>query len=218
MVFLDLEKNNKNSQILINIPTSEETIMVKGFVTDMLNINAQSSYTSPLESQAQQNLSNSLAALQGLMTSTGAADQSLIPHFGRSLQQSVNVWTGSEKPVFDIRLTFVALSPTDNVMGMIMDLYRAVYPTTKSAFKADLLNPPLGYIPRPDAKIAENTISISIGRWFRAHGLNMKNVNFTPSKETIKNGSPLYAEGNITVEPFRMITFEEFRGYFRTAR
>jgi len=214
MVLLDIEKNNQNTQILINIPTSGETKMIKGFITDMLNINAQSSYTSPLESQAQQNLSNTLAALQGLITSTGAANQSLIPHFGRSLQQSVNVWTGSEKPVFDLRLAFVALRPGDDVMEMILDLYSAVYPTTESAFKADLLNPPLGYIPRPDAKIAENTISIRVGRWFKAHGLNMRNVNFTPSKEVTENGSPLYAEGNITVEPFRMITYEEFRAYF----
>lgn len=60
----------------------------------------------------------------------------------------------------------------------------------------------------------EGTCTVTIGKWFRALNQILLSADFDISRATLPNGVPLYAEGKITFEPYRMITDEEFDSYF----
>lgn len=60
----------------------------------------------------------------------------------------------------------------------------------------------------------EGTCTVTIGKWFRALNQILLSADFDISRATLPSGVPLYAEGKITFEPYRMITDEEFDSYF----
>ena len=132
------------------------------------------------------------------------------------------VYDSSEKPVFSISYKFLNLS-ADQAVGkrgalpMAKMLHQGVLPTkgkpamgrTGLFFKA-----PLGYTFAGNNGV-QGTVSLSIGKWFKASELVVKSTNFTPSKEVMSNGQPLYVTGTIDLEPYELITYATFMGYFR---
>ena len=70
--------------------------------------------------------------------------------------------------------------------------------------------------------IPNTTIGLKIGNWFMANNLLLDNISgVNISKETMKydpisrtGGFPLYVTCNVTLRPYRMITFKEFLSYF----
>jgi hypothetical protein len=158
----------------------------------------------------------SVAAVSG-SEDLGAFIQDLAP---RNLNQTIQAWTGSTKPVFSLSLLFLKLRVRDNISLKVQSLYSAVLPTTNVSAKIPVGNlslttirAPLGYFPT-SGKTAAGTCALQIGSWFKATNLICKNVDFSFSREVSTDGFPLFAVGTVVLEPYRMITFEEFRAYF----
>ena len=188
---------------------------VRAFITSDLTISAASRYNSPLESQKQNSMSETVAGI-------GAIAQRVIPWAElrekisgftlRSVGQSVATYSATEKPTFNVSLLFVATRSDDDVRKKVAALYDMVMPSFAGFGFDDLVRAPLNYAPG-DNKGATGTIAVQVGSWFQALDQIMTNVTFTFSKESIPNGSPLYAHGSISFEPYRVISAEELRGY-----
>lgn len=129
---------------------------------------------------------------------------------------SQQVWTGSRTPTFTIDLTFVCLDSglaSQNVVSKVNKLMRAVYPTSPDNF---YLSPPLGYATDVNGSLSlAGKARLTIGSWFSASYLIIEDVQFSYSKELNKNGKPIYAVGNVTLRPFRQITYDEYIGWFK---
>lgn len=142
--------------------------------------------------------------------------QNLAP---RTLLHTVSTWSGSSKPTFPISLLFLRVKRSDNISLQIQSLYKTVLPTKNIKLPIvgnttlTTIRAPLGYFPTSEHS-ADGTLSIQIGKWFTAHDLVARSVEATFSKEISTDGFPLYATATIVLEPFRMITYDEFQAYF----
>lgn len=142
--------------------------------------------------------------------------QNLAP---RTLLHTVSTWAGSSKPTFPINLLFLRVRAEDNIAQQVKSLYRTVLPTKainlpiQGRTTLTTVRAPLGYFPTSE-NTAEGTLTLQVGQWFRATNLVARSVDFTFSKEVSTDGFPLYASGTIILEPFRMITYDEFEAYF----
>jgi len=134
------------------------------------------------------------------------------------------VWEGSEKPQFVIEYTFYNESQSQAVsskgaLSMALSLQKAVLPSKGLPAKGRpgvFFKSPLGYKPKTGGnKVAQGTLTLSIGKWFRANDLVVKSTNFTPSIQVLGNGHPVLVKGSITLEPSELITYEAFIGYFK---
>lgn len=135
---------------------------------------------------------------------------------GRSkltVAETRKVWNGSGLPQFTVDFFFYATSvdQKDRPMERIKRLQRAVMPSgTKASGGKIFQRAPLGY--KVDGS---GTMMLTIGNWFVAPGLVMDSMNFTPSRESMSDGSPLYISGSFTLVPYKAISYEEFQSYYR---
>ena len=159
------------------------------------------------------------AAKQGLNAVNQASSRSKITDFESRL-----IWESSEKPQFVIEYTFYNESQSQaesskGALSQALALQRAVLPSKGLPAKGRpgvFFKSPLGYKPKTGGnKVAQGTLTLSIGRWFRASDLVVKSTNFTPSVQVMGNGHPVLVKGSITLEPSELITYETFKGYFR---
>jgi len=192
---------------------------VVGIITQELTFAASNSFNTPLESSAQQQLSETLmgaqAAAGNLATRLGYKGGALSKPFTlRTVEQSVKTWTGSETPVFNVVLKLVALQETDDVRQAVSNLLSAVAPTFSSFGLSANVAPPLNYLPK--GMTAQGTITVAIGRWFKAHQQVMLSVTPTFSRETIASGAPLYCDVAISFTPYRQVSVGELTGYIKT--
>lgn len=118
-------------------------------------------------------------------------------------------WTGSKKPMLSVQVILVALKDdqANDVVRKHLEIMRTVFPNKKGGF----FIAPLGYNPGNGA----GTLSLKIGKWFHARALVMRDARFTFSRICLKSGRPMFALGQIEMEPYRAITFSEFRSYFK---
>lgn len=128
---------------------------------------------------------------------------------------SQQVWTGSRTPTFNIDLTFVCLdsgNPKEDVATKVNSLMRAVYPEDSGMYLA----PPLGYATSVGGALTlAGKARLTIGTWFSASYLIIEDVQFSFSKELNKNGKPIYATGQVSLRPYRQITYKEYMGWFK---
>lgn len=142
----------------------------------------------------------------------------------RNVLQSAQVWRGTEQPTFTLNLLLLALSSDDDIISQVQMLYSMVLPQDSVDAGSSNLNSagtviaPLGYFPDLQTTAYLNTVGFQLGdgeyAWFQAMNLIAKNVSFTFSQEIATNGSPLYAVGQVVLQPARMITFTDFKQYF----
>lgn len=196
---------------------------VTGIMTNDFSISVSNDFGSLMQQNAMlENISNTI----GRAATTGAAvfDNDKLGEFvqglaPRSLLHTVATWSGSSKPAFPISMLFLKLRSRDDIGRKVRSLYRTVLPSRAInlpvAGKAALstIRAPLGYFPTSEST-AQGTLALQIGQWFKATNLICRSVDFTFSKEVSTDGFPLYATGTIILEPFRMITYEEFEAYF----
>lgn len=199
----------KNENAKVTVATGGAP--VTAFVQSDLIINGSNNFTNSLQSSNIESLQVLLQKGQGIAQAMGATHGSQFS--ARTLSQSTDFWTGSERPTFTIDMLFVALYEEDDVRKKVMELYRCTYPTAKGLVLTETLIPPLGYQPDATGVNATGTITVKYGKWFRAPGQLMKNVSFKFSKEVLKSGLPVFAVGSITFHPFREISFSEFQKY-----
>lgn len=120
-----------------------------------------------------------------------------------------NNWTGSERPSFQVNVALIALKDDEenNVIRRSNQMMRFVFPDRKKG----LFVAPLGYNPGN----AQGTVSLEIGKWFKADRLIVMSADFVHSKVCLKSGRPLYSTGTITLQPYQAITYREFQAYFK---
>lgn len=132
------------------------------------------------------------------------------------------VWNNSKKPQFTVEYRFLNTkvhgsdSPKD-ALYKAKTLHSAVLPTmgepAKGLRKGAFFRSPLNY--KFFESGAQGVLSLSIGKWFMASDLLVTDCHFTPSKQVMSDGRPLYVTGSITLEPYQAITYAEFLSYFR---
>jgi hypothetical protein len=140
---------------------------------------------------------------------------------GKSLAtqfESALVWSNSLKPNINIEMTFYQDSINNkDIMEDYLNIKSAVLPNSFGA----AFSSPLGYsITRNKLKLKGNKlnpkglISLQIGTWLRMTGMVMVSESFTMSKEVNALGNPLFITGSITLEPYKALTYKEFKKYF----
>lgn len=161
--------------------------------------------------------------LVGSLFAAGSSVSDVIKASGNdttmSVEQTRKIWQESRTPQLSIELTFWHIdshSPSnDKPLNKVRRIYSALFPTKRDEF---LVQAPLGYKFTNSQGDAVGTLNLRIGQWFRASGLVMIDANFTPSLEVASDGTPLYFTGSVTLEPYKMITYEEYLGWFRSGK
>jgi hypothetical protein len=202
-------KFDKRSTVLI---TSGD-ISLRAVFTGSFAIGGQNTFNSPFDMPALDALSDTADALQYYAGKIGEFK----PISLRTLDQGVSTWKMSEPLQITVSFIVLALAESDDITGQVLPLYKGVYPEISE--NGYLLTPPNKYTPknvtqRVTQDIPDGTFSVAISSWFEGHGFIMDNLNLEFSKETIENGSPLYAEGSVTFKTFRPITYSELKGFF----
>jgi len=207
--------NGLNSRIIISGVYNGPVV---GVISQELTFSASNAFNTPLESASQQALSETLmgaqAAAGNIAAKLGYKGGALSKPFTlRTVEQSVKAWTGSDLPVFNVLLKIVAMKETDDVRAAVANLLSSVSPTFQSFGLSANVAPPLNYLPQ--GMTAQGTITVAIGRWFKAHQQVMMSVTPTFSRETIQSGAPLYCDVAISFTPYRMISVTELMGYIK---
>lgn len=208
---IDILKSNEDSKVVIAMPNN---VAVVGFTRGPFALNAGNEWNTPDQSAGQQALSSTINEIKGFMNTwfSTQAIQERIQHPA----QTIKSWTGSNRPVFELPLMFVRVRLTDDVEAETLKLYKGVFGTSVGGGVASRFRAPLDYAPSKSATAgASGTVTMRIGRWFSASNLIFNTVNFNFSDTPTEGGKPLWAEGSISLEPFRAITFNEFQNYFR---
>lgn len=141
----------------------------------------------------------------------------IVPIFA---EQYRALWMGPKVPDFAIEVVIINYKNND-VRQEVLSLYSSVLPGGKKIGFGSILKIPLNYNPRSNGK---GTVTVQIGKWFRAPQLIVESVSSSFSKEVVatvdSNGKPdggsvpLYAKATINFQPMQAITYEQFRGYF----
>lgn len=157
-----------------------------------------------------------------MLTQSAADKASLgvhIPEFSvRSRLDSIRTWTNSSIPRFSASVVFIAGDGnngvgTDDVRIPVKAILSAVYPSATNSISPGSYGTPLGYLPSTES--AHGTLQVSVGKWFLATEQVMESANFTFSKECTASGTPLFAVGQISFGPYRLITHDELNRYLR---
>lgn len=124
------------------------------------------------------------------------------------------VWGSSGAPQFSIDLLFYNSNAEDK--DGLLEIYKRIKSGSLPSKNGVFFNAPLGYrFKSKNGLGADGTISLSIGKWFLATGLVMISENFTFANKMNSKGHPIYATAQMTFEPYKQITLEEFKGYIR---
>ena len=220
--------NSSFTPTALDTASKSNSNVLVGFVSQPLSFGGANTYTSPLDA-ASDALNQAWAAIEVAGSKTGVGKwlnekfgggKGLAQYSLKSFEQTASVWTGSATPEFAVKLIFVALRETDDVTIPIQSLMRSFYPTRESLGKGKmtLMRAPLGYGFQPNANgtmVPYGTLVLQIGKWFRASGLiPVRADGVTFSKECILSGKPLYSECTVVLRPWRMISYNEFAGFF----
>lgn len=227
---------------LVNNPLAKVSISglggapVVGYHHVEFSFGASNQYNNPFESEAQAKLSavanKVLPAASGALNYfTGNKGEVPSAQFSlKSFNQTIEAWTGCEKPHFPITLTFIALHPSDDVRKPMKKIMRGVMPNKGSLSGAlgglNVITAPLGYGPQlavgqskgnPNNTVSlfvAGTLVLSIGKWFKGYGLVLKEARPRISKQTIRSGLPLWCEVDCTFQPYRQLSNAEFASFF----
>lgn len=115
------------------------------------------------------------------------------------------------------------LSSNTTITQLINNTMKIANKFTNTITKNSGQSAPLGYglsVTGTDsyglAPIPNTTIYLQIGNWFYASELICERIsNIAISKETTINGQPLYCTAYIDFSPYRKISAEEFKQYFK---
>lgn len=213
--YLDNIISNPNAQILISTPVGS----VQGFVMGPISIGVSADYNNPLESAAQQQLSeatqNAQSAFKTFANQLGFNGESVPAFSFKTVANSLKQWTNTSPPVFNVPMAFIASKTTDDVRKPTSTLYRTVMPQFQGSGLTTTILAPLGYqgVLNKGQLSAINTLTVQIGKWFRAPLQVMTSVNFEFATQTLPSGIPLYSAGSVSFTPFRAISAGELTAY-----
>lgn len=204
----ELEKN-PNARVIVAFKGSDR---VKGFVQGDFGISVGSDYTTLFDPASTDKLNLTATRIKTAVQNFTGFDTSKIDIGIKNTAATQNLWLNTTRPRFRLELTFVATKDSDDVRRTVINLYETVLPRLEPRGKSFSIFAPLNYLPTGPTS-ARGTVTVQVGKWFRATRQNMINVSFTFSKEVIASGFPLYATGSIEFEPFRVIGLRDLEGY-----
>ena len=154
------------------------------------------------------------------------------------VQGSQAIWDSTEILSLSLTLTFVHLSenPSDAELGFgdvrtqSRKLIGATYPDRKEQsfdvlgnnVDADFFVAPRGYkriefsdnSQGPLLKAIPGAVSVQVGTWFLTDKIMLiRSANFTYSKETAIDGSPMFAQGSVELQSARPVVRKEIESY-----
>lgn len=201
--------SNENAKITLLLGPKE---FVTGFITDNPVFSGGNQYDSPFESEAQRSLSSKINAISQAANAAFGTEFSQIQlkHIGQTLK----TWVSSEAFRMTVPFVFIAIREEDDVLAPVKKLHKAVMPSIGDGAAGKFtIKAPLNYqIKGPDS--ASGTVTLAIGQWLKIPNLLISSVSHSVSQVTLKSGLPVYAQGQVELESFRMITAEDFEGFF----
>ena len=220
MAALDIEN-------LINHPHASVRLALQGgsrtwrsWLSGDFDMGTAATYSSPFEDMLE-GLTENLGKVDVL--SEGKLSEATDSFFetARIPKNLTHTWVSSERPTFDVTMAFVTLGESQpNPQEEVTSLAALALPGIGGGGRGTAgatFTRPAGYRPEQNAS-PPGTFTLKIGEWFEAKGLVLTAVQITLSQQrVILNGGtrPLYAEAQVSLEPFRMISADEFQEYFR---
>lgn len=211
---IDAIRANPNSQIIM----AGFGRAVTCFLQEGLGFSAGNVFGNAFESEALNKASDIATkvtpAIGAVTEKLGLGSvKNLVP---KTFANTVESWTGPTKPSFSIKTIFIAVRPGDDVTKDVKTIMAACFPTRQiGGTMGTPLNYGLKVSTAGDLNLsATGTVSMKIGTWFQAFGLVVESAHPKFSAQVIKSGKPLYCEMDITLKPFKAISYGEFLGYF----
>jgi hypothetical protein len=197
---------NPNSKITLGLPTG---VTLSAFmVSDTFEISASANY----EALFDQGLLKTLADRKNLGPVVEYGEK-IFQTQAKSLEETTLSYRGTEKPTFSLELLFVAINAKDDPRKSVRLLLEGCFPTVGKT--AGELLAPWGYqLGENNERSSKGKMVVSIGTWFTAPNQVLTNVSFNFSKETIKSGVPLYAQGSIQFGPDQQLYAHQISSYF----
>ena len=158
--------------------------------------------------------------------SSGFSSRNFGSQFSTSTNETVAFYKGNQKPKFSVNVAFISTESKvgERAIDKALKLLRAVY---SDVIEGGLMKAPLGYHVNLGSKvktktasglakglIPQNTITVEIGNYAKLTGQVITEVNLTLSKQTIRDGTPLFVSGTVNFEPAKMISYRDLQNYF----
>lgn len=209
--------NNENSLIML----ISEYWTVKAYLTNEIRLGGRADFkqtsskgeglVNTLYNEGTSFL-NSLSALVGMDSSAQSRT------FKTGASSMVN-WVGTQPFDLGIEMVFLATSSKDDVRIPVQCLMDATYPSFgKAGFVGDerpawitSLRAPLDY-QRGNYASPKGVLQLRIGKWFKSSSIFIvTTVDPTFSKETTKDGKPLFCTMSVRLQPYRDVCSKEVK-------
>lgn len=194
--------SNKNAHVIIAGPGGN----FRAFTSQEFSVGGGADYSSPFENNLDQKAQTINAISAGIHSASGGSID--VPAVVlKSKAETKHIWSNSRRPSFSINLIFVRFRMSDPaVTTIVRDIVKSVYPRGGDG----LLQAPGGY----NSTDGSNTWTLSVGSYFRASKLVLTEASGSMSKEVVSDGTPLYAEVNVTFETYQLTTEDDFSQFF----
>ena len=228
--FIDELQADPNSQFQVMLPASRgfAAATIKGFLTSSFSLGGASEYTAPDMLSLQGGLQQAFAAardISAILTEIFGWDLAMRQKLLQSVSQTVQNYSGSVRPVFQVPMVFISVRPdaSNSPLKNVLRLQRGVYP---ESVDFGGIAAPLGYTTFPfttendkrqttfGGVRALGTVELKVGQWFDCPDLLIRDVNFQMSAEVSSLSEPLYAEGHVTFELFKVVDYPTLLKYF----
>lgn len=123
---------------------------------------------------------------------------------------SKELWKGTSKPSFNLDLIMINTTPEDKITENFTYLTKICYsanPHLSTGFGENTAMAPPTFL-------TNGSIDVKIGEWFYATNLIITGVNLVISKQTISDGSPLFALANIGFKSFMAMGAADVEKWF----
>lgn len=228
MATLNLDKyaGLENYRILIDLPDTGAGVgsqpqlgrgAIHAFVSAETSIGGSAQFESFNQFGALDAANNAMAALANTVARTqGSQGRGVAVHQIKSIAQTISTWTGSDPFSLTVPIILVSYRRGMDVRREVARLVGATYPNAEGNIWGEnfmnMIRPPLGYTATQlvnqggNAGTIPNGVSVQIGKWlYIPRLLVIRNAEFSLSKEVVEDGSPLYAQGQVTFEAARLI-------------
>jgi len=233
-----LEENRLAKVVLAHVSNNKRRAFTS-WVKEDLSLNSSVSYVSPFEDLLADKITATETA-KGVVGVTGGVLPGWLGDLAQKIADSptlknatlsISRWHSTGKISFEIPMTFITLNSKSDVMREAVELTSLAQPkVTDEGF----LSAPGGYKPRYGDKTldqiesagevldvikyrnftTDGAWSVNIGEWFYAPNLLLTSAAMTISKERTQYG-PLMVTVQCSFEPFRQVSEDEYRDYFR---
>lgn len=219
-LFLDKLLTNPNAQILIGLPAkalgTSDRGTLRAFIVENTSLASSAGYNDPGMAGVVTPAGAEAAKLASQIynVSSGVANRNFGTSYPqgqiRTVHSTISTWEDHKKLSFTLRLCFYAYKSGMDVVKDVKTLHKCTHPSQGA--RGVVMIAPNDY----DGS-EKGCVSLQIGQWFITPPLFLiHDVNFSISKECVKGGLPLYAEGTVTFTAYKVLFADEFDSLFKT--